>query len=216
MEPIPRLGSDPLANRRRIRAVGDDEVKPGAAAGAAPAADEQLLFAVARGDQAAFAELYDRVAGTVHGVVRKVVRDPAQSEEVTQEVFVEVWRIAVRFDPAKGSARTWILTMAHRRAIDRVRSEQSSRDRTERVGHRDLHRDFDEVSEQVETRFEHQQVHDALSALTDLQREAVELAYYQGYTYREVAELLDTPLGTIKTRMRDGLIRLRDAMGVTR
>jgi RNA polymerase sigma-70 factor, ECF subfamily len=209
MEPIPRLGSDPLANRRRIRAV-DEQTAPAAR-------DEgQLLVAVARGDQAAFGELYDRVAGTVHGVVRKVVRDPAQSEEVTQEVLVEVWRTAVRFDPDKGSARTWILTMAHRRAIDRVRSEQSSRDRTERVGHRDQVRAFDEVAEEVEVRFEHEQVRAALSTLTELQREAVELAYYQGYTYREVSELLDTPLGTIKTRMRDGLIRLRDAMGVTK
>jgi RNA polymerase sigma-70 factor, ECF subfamily len=209
MEPITRLGSDPLANRRRIRAV-DEQTAP------ATRDEEQLLVAVARGDQAAFGELYDRVAGTVHGVVRKVVRDPAQSEEVTQEVLVEVWRTAVRFDPDRGSARTWILTMAHRRAIDRVRSEQSSRDRTERVGHRDQARAFDEVAEEVEVRFEHEQVREALSTLTELQREAVELAYYQGYTYREVSELLDTPLGTIKTRMRDGLIRLRDAMGVTK
>ena len=108
-----------------------------------------------------------------------------------------------------------MLTMAHRRAIDRVRSEQASRDRTERVGHRDQTRAFDEVSEAVEIRFEHQQVRDALDQLTDLQREAVELAYYGGHTYREVAELLDAPLGTVKTRLRDGLIRLRDAMGVT-
>lgn len=208
MEPIPELGSDPLANRRRLRAV--DASIDGASPG-----EEQLLVAVARGDQAAFGDLYDRMAGIVHGVVRKVVRDPAQSEEVTQEVLVEVWRTAVRFDPEKGSARTWVLTMAHRRAIDRVRSEQSSRDRTERVGHRDQVRAFDEVAEEVEVRSEHDQVRQALSALTALQREAVELAYYQGYTYREVSELLDTPLGTIKTRMRDGLIRLRDAMGVT-
>lgn len=197
-----------MANRRRLRSVDH-------ASASAARDDEQLMAAVARGDQAAFGELYDRVGGTVHGVIRKVVRDPAQSEEVTQEVMVEVWRTAVRFDSDKGSVRTWILTMAHRRAIDRVRSEQSSRDRTERVGHRDQVRAFDEVAEEVEVRFEHDQVREALSTLTELQREAVELAYYQGYTYREVSELLDTPLGTIKTRMRDGLIRLRDAMGVT-
>lgn len=176
--------------------------------------DPELMTAVARGDEAAFAELYDRMARMVYGVVRKVVRDPSQSDEVTQEVFVEVWRTATRFESERGSVKTWVLTMAHRRAIDRVRSEQASRDRTERVGHRDRVRPFDQVSEDVETRFEHQQVRAALDHLTDLQREAVELAFYGGYTYREVAELLDVPLGTIKTRMRDGLIRLRDAMGV--
>jgi RNA polymerase sigma-70 factor, ECF subfamily len=196
------------AARPRLRAVAADQPAGD------PRTDEELLLAVARGDQEAFASFYDRMAGLVHGVVRRVVRAPAQSEEVTQEVFVEAWRIATRFDPDLGSARTWLLTMAHRRAIDRVRSEQASRDRTERVGHRDRVRDYDEVSEQVELREEHDEVRGALSTLTALQREAVELAYYQGYTYREVAELLDTPLGTIKTRMRDGLIRLRDALGV--
>lgn len=176
--------------------------------------DDELMATVARGDQAAFAELYDRMAALVHGVVRRVLRDPSQSEEVTQEVFVEIWRTAPRFESERGSPRTWILTMAHRRAIDRVRSEQASRDRTERVGHRDRGRPFDEVAEEVQTSFEHQQVRTAMDQLTDLQRQAVELAFYGGYTYREVAELLDTPLGTVKTRMRDGLIRLRDAMGV--
>jgi RNA polymerase sigma-70 factor, ECF subfamily len=127
-----------------------------------------------------------------------------------------VWRTAARFDPAKGSARTWILTMAHRRAIDRVRSEQASRERTDRIGVRERSRAFDEVAEAVELKLEHHQVRRSLDALTDLQREAVELAYYGGHTYREVAELLDTPLGTVKTRMRDGLIRLRDALGVAR
>ncbi|MFP5309772.1 MAG: ECF RNA polymerase sigma factor SigK [Actinomycetes bacterium] len=184
--------------------------------GVAASSPEELLVRVARGDQEAFAALYDRMSGQVYGVVRRVVRDPARSEEVTQEVLVEVWRTATRFDPDRGNASTWMLTMAHRRAIDCVRSVQASRDRDERIGHRDRVRPFDEVSEEVETRAEHAQVREALSALTDLQREAVELAYYGGYTYREVAELLDAPLGTIKTRMRDGLIRLRDAMGVSR
>lgn len=178
--------------------------------------DEDLLVAVARGDQEAFATLYDRVAGLIYGVAKRVVRDPARSEEVAQEVLVELWRTASRFDPVRGSAQAWMLTMAHRRAIDRERSEQASRDRNDRVGQRDRGRDHDEVAEQVELRFEHQQVREALGTLTGLQREAVGLAYYSGYTYREVAELLDTPLGTIKTRMRDGLIRLRDAMGVSR
>lgn len=194
--------------RHRLRAVP--------ASPPVDATEEDLLLRVARGDQDAFGALYDRVAGQVYGVVRRVLRDPARSEEVAQEVLVEVWRTATRFDPARGTAATWILTMAHRRAIDRVRSVQASRDRDERIGQRDRVRPFDEVAEEVQTRFEHEQVREALQALTDLQREAVELAYYGGYTYREVADLLDAPLGTIKTRMRDGLIRLRDAMGVSR
>jgi RNA polymerase sigma-70 factor, ECF subfamily len=177
--------------------------------------DEDLLLAVARGDQAAFEALYDRLAPLVHGIVRRVVRDPSQSEEVTQEVLLEIWRTAVRFDPDRGAVRSWAATMAHRRAVDRVRSEQAARVRTEKVGIRDQVRDHDEVSETVERRLEYQQVREALSALTDLQREAVELAYFQGYTYRQAAELLGTPLGTIKTRMRDGLIRLRDELGVS-
>lgn len=192
--------------RPRLRAVSGD---------AEPATEEELLARVARGDEDAFAALYDLAAGRIHGVVRRVVRDPARSEEVTQEVLVEIWRTASRFDPDRGSASTWMLTMAHRRAIDRVRSTQASRDRDRRIGRRDRDRPFDEVSEAVAIREEHDEVRQALDQLTDLQRETVELAYYGGYTYREVSELLDAPLGTIKTRMRDGLIRLRDAMGVT-
>lgn len=205
-DPSNRRGTALASELRRLRAIDGSAVPP---------TDEELLLEVARGDQQAFAELYDRVAGTVYGVVRRVLRDPAQSEEVTQEVLVEVWRTATSFDTDRGRARTWILTMAHRRAVDRVRSEQASRERTDRVGHRNQAPAFDEVAELVETRFEHEQVREGLAALTALQREAVELAYFQGYTYREVSELLETPLGTIKTRMRDGLIRLRDAMGVT-
>ncbi len=191
---------------RRLRAVST--------VGDVPVTDDDLLLRSAKGDQEAFSELYDRIAPSVIGVVRGVVRDPAQSEEVAQEVLVEVWKTAARFDTDRGSARTWILTIAHRRAVDRVRSEQAHRDRDERVGHRDRVRAFDEVSEAVEVRLEHKAVREALDSLTDLQREAVELAYYRGLTYREVAELLDTPLGTIKTRMRDGMIRLRDSLGV--
>jgi RNA polymerase sigma-70 factor, ECF subfamily len=175
---------------------------------------EATLRHVAHGDQDAFAQLYDRVAGPVYGMVRRVLRDSAQSEEVTQEVLVEVWRFAARFDPERGSAATWIMTIAHRRAVDRVRTAQASVDRDVRVAGTVPHPAFDEVVEQVETRLEHEQVRQALNTLTDLQREAVTLAYYGGYTHRQVSELLDVPLGTVKTRLRDGLIRLRDAMGV--
>ncbi|HVM19812.1 MAG TPA: ECF RNA polymerase sigma factor SigK [Egibacteraceae bacterium] len=197
----------PLAGRGRLRA---------APASDAPITLEGLLGDVARGDQAAFAQLYDRVGGQVYGLVRRVLRDPAQSEEITQEVLLEVWRTASRFDRARGSAQSWIMTMAHRRAVDRVRSEQAARDRQERVATRDgAEAAFDVVAEDVEIRLERQQVRQALGNLTELQREAIELAYYGGYTYREVAELLDAPLGTVKTRLRDGLIRLRDTIGVT-
>jgi RNA polymerase sigma-70 factor, ECF subfamily len=176
---------------------------------------DTLLERVARGDRIAFAQLYDRVSGALYGLIRQVLRDPAQSEEVTQEVLLEIWRTAPRFDANRGSARAWMMTMAHRRAVDRVRSEQAARDRDDKVGARETQRDFDVVAEAVETRLEQQQVRRALDQLTELQREAVELAYYGGHTYREVAELLDTPLGTVKTRLRDGLIRLRDSLGVT-
>lgn len=192
---------------RPLRAVDLEEV--------AEPSDAALLAAVARGDQDAFAVLYDRFAGVVYGVVRRTLRDPAQSEEVAQEVLVELWRTANRYDPSRGGVSTWILTLAHRRAVDRVRSEQSRRNRTERLAATDHHRDHDEVAEQVALHLEHEQVRAALDTLTPLQREAVELAYYRGYTYREVAEQLGAPLGTIKTRMRDGLIRLRDALGVS-
>jgi len=180
----------------------------------APATLDDLVMRVARGDTDAFEAVYDRLADVVFGVIRRVLRDPAQSEEVAQEVLVEVWRTATRFDPDKGGASTWVLTMAHRRAIDRVRSAQAAHDREERVAHRDHVPAFDEVAEQVETRLEQEQVRRCLGNLTELQRESVTLAYYGGYTYREVGELLDVPLGTVKTRLRDGLIRLRDCMGV--
>lgn len=176
---------------------------------------EQLLHRVAKGDEAAFTELYDLLAAPIFGVVRRVVRDQAQSEEVTQEVLVELWRTAARYDPAKGNASTWAMTIAHRRAVDRVRSAQARSDREQRAAQQAVQRDFDTVSEQVAVRLEREQVRRCLSGLTDLQREAVLLAYYGGRTYPEVAELLRTPLSTIKTRMRDGLIRLRDCLGVT-
>jgi RNA polymerase sigma-70 factor (ECF subfamily) len=180
-----------------------------------PGADlDALIGRVARGDEAAFAALYDRAAGGVFGLVRRVVRDPAQSEEVTQEVLLEVWRTASRFDRRRGSAATWLMTVAHRRAVDRVRSAKASAGREQRVPAPAA--SYDTVAEEVEARLEAQRVRRCLESLTDLQRESVTLAYYGGYTHREVAGLLGVPLGTVKTRMRDGLIRLRDCLGAER
>ena len=169
-------------------------------------------MAVARGDNAAFALVYDRCAGPVLGTVRRILRDPAQSEEVMQEVLLEVWRTAARFDPAAGSANAWVMTLAHRRAVDRVRSEQKSAERELRAAVAVV--PYDEVTDAVEARLEHERVRRCLAALTDLQRESVTLAYYRGYSYPEVARLLGVAVGTVKTRMRDGLIRLRDCLGV--
>jgi RNA polymerase sigma-70 factor (ECF subfamily) len=190
-------------------------VARGGAAGPVGQDPSELLVLVARGDRDAFAALYDVVSGPVLGLVTGVLRDPAQSEEVTQEVLVEVWRTAARFRPDRGSAMTWVMTLAHRRAVDRVRSAQSAADREQRAALLDRVPAYDEVSEQVEARLEREQVRRCVGGLTELQREAVSLAYYRGLTYREVAELLALPLGTVKTRLRDGLIRLRDCLGVT-
>ncbi|GGY45213.1 sigma-70 family RNA polymerase sigma factor [Streptomyces anulatus] len=182
----------------------------------APGPDlQELLVRVARGDQDAFAGVYDAVSGPVLGLVRSVLRDPAQSEEVAQEVLVEVWRTAPRFRASRGSAMNWVLTVAHHRAVDRVRSAESAAAREHKAALLDRTPAFDEVSEQVESRLEREQVRRCMRTLSELQRESVTLAYYRGLTYREVSELLAVPLGTIKTRLRDGLIRLRDCLGVS-
>jgi len=172
-----------------------------------------LLAKVARGDHAAFEALYDQIAAPVYGVARKVLRDPAQSEEVAQEVMLDVWRSASRFDADRGSAVAWVMTIAHRRAVDRVRSENASTAREQKLAP-DLV-SGDDVAELVETALDRQRVRRCLGALTTLQAESVKLAYYGGYSYPQVGELLGVPLGTIKTRIRDGLIRLRDCMEVT-
>jgi RNA polymerase sigma-70 factor (ECF subfamily) len=176
----------------------------------------QLLSRCARGDEQAFAALYDATSRRVHGLVLRVVRDPAQAEEVTQEVYLQAWRTSAAYDEDKGSATSWLMTLAHRRAVDRVRTaEAASRQdttyhqRTQVVPH-------DTTAEAAETSIEARRVRTALRELTPVQREALELAFYGGYTHTEVATMLDLPVGTAKTRIRDGLIRLRDAMGVDR
>ncbi len=171
-----------------------------------------LLARVARGDDAAFEAVYDAVAPAVFGLVRRVVRDSAQSEEVTQEVLLEVWRAASRFEPSRGSVMTWVMTVAHRRAVDWVRSAQAAARRDTRAAIPEF--DPGDVADAALERLERERVRRCLGSLTQLQREAVTLAYYGGYTYTQVAGLLGVAVGTVKTRMRDGLIRLRDCMGV--
>lgn len=174
----------------------------------------ELLVKVASGDQVAFGELYDATAPRVLGLITRVLVDRAQSEEVAQEVFLEIWQSATRFDASKGRAISWMLTIAHRRAVDRVRAAQSGRERDLKVGIREFAVDYDDVAENAEIRIENERVRRALSGLTDLQRQAVTLAYYGGYTQSELAERLGIPLGTVKTRLRDGMTRLRDELGV--
>ncbi|MBV9092774.1 MAG: ECF RNA polymerase sigma factor SigK [Streptosporangiaceae bacterium] len=199
------------------------QTPPRAAPGAADPARHQAgrgtdlaaqLRLVARGDAAAFDAVYTRVAAPVFGIVSRVVRDPAQSEEVTQEVLLEVWRTAARFDAARGSAMTWVMTMAHRRAVDRVRASAKQSERERRTAAAQI--PFDEVAEAAEASLDRERVRRCLDSLTEIQRESVVLAYYRGYTYGEVASLLSVPAGTVKTRMRDALIRLRDCLGVAR
>jgi RNA polymerase sigma-70 factor (ECF subfamily) len=195
-----RSASDPAERSDAEPTRGDSEL-------------DTLLTMVARGDQGAFETVYDRLARPVYGLIRRVVRDPAQSEEVAQEVLLEVWSTASRFDPARGSAATWALTIAHRRAIDRVRSETAATEREQRSAASPLA--VDEVAETVEATLEAERVRRCLDGLTQLQRESITLAYYGGYSYPQVAALLGTALGTIKTRIRDGLTRLRDCLGVS-
>jgi len=185
----------------------------GAAATPSPGSDlAAQLTMVARGDAAAFDAVFEQLGPSVYGVVKRVIRDPAQSEEVTQEVMLEVWRTAAKFDAERGSATSWVMTLAHGRAVDRVRSVQKDAERARRVAAADI--PYDMVTEAVESSLERERVRRCLGSLTELQRETVTMAYYRGYTYGQVASLLGVPIGTVKTRMRDALIRLRDCLGV--
>lgn len=180
----------------------------------APADHEELVHRVAAGDEAAFEALYDDVSARVFGLIRRILRDESQCEEVLQEVFVEVWQQATRFDADRGRAVSWIMVLAHRRAVDRVRASQSSRERDLREGIKGFEESYDDVQDTVEAHLEGERLKTALQRLSESQRRAIELAYFGGYTHQEVAHLLEVPVGTVKTRIRDGMIKLRDQLGV--
>ncbi|WP_029151187.1 ECF RNA polymerase sigma factor SigK [Microbacterium indicum] len=174
-----------------------------------------LLLRTADGDRDAFTQLYDMLSPRVFGLIVRVLVDHHQSEEVLQEVFIEVWQSAARFAPNKGQGRGWVLTIAHRRAVDRVRTAQARTRRDMRVGIRDLEVARDGVAEEVESRVEGRRVVAALGTLPAPQRDALILAYYGGYSQSEIAAMTGSPLGTVKTRMRDGVSKLRQEMGAT-
>ena len=198
-----RLGESPRSGR------------PGRPAGDTRGTElSALLGQAARGDSGAFEAVCRHIAPPVFGMVRSVVRDLSQSEEVAQEVLVEVWQSASRFDRERGSAMAWVMMIAHRRAVDRVRAEHRLAERELRAASFAVA--YDDVVEEAEASLDRERVRRCLRSLTELQREAITLAYYGGHTHRQVAELLGVAIGTVSTRMRDGLIRLRDCMGVGR
>ena len=173
-----------------------------------------LMARSARGHEDAFSELYDLTSSRIYGTVLRVLRSADHAAEVTQEIYVEVWRQSARYAPDKGSVLAWMTTMAHRRAVDRVRAVSSEVARDERYAVTGISREVDHVWEGVEQRLDVDRVRKGMASLTAIQREALTLAYFGGYTQSQVASLLKLPLGTVKTRIRDGLIGLRDALGV--
>jgi RNA polymerase sigma-70 factor, ECF subfamily len=178
-----------------------------------PPPDLSALFArVQSGDQDAFADLYDAIAPLVFGAVKRILRDPAMSEEVTQEVFVDLWTSAARFDPTRGVVSTWAVTIARRRAIDRVRSEQSQRNRIEQLGHRRADVE-DGTDDAVVASLDAERVTRALADLPTDQRQIIQLAFIDGYSHSDIAEQLGLPLGTVKGRVRGGLQRLSGKLG---
>lgn len=171
-----------------------------------------LLSQMARGDEQSFDTFYRSTSARVFGLIRRIVVDPTISEEVTQEVFLQVWHKAAEFSPEVGSAFAWLMTLAHRRAVDRIRSEQAHRDRLIRWSISQVPTAFDDVMESVLARDESLVLRVAFAGLSEKQRQAIEMAYYKGLTYVQVAEALDAPVGTVKGRIRDGLSRLRNAL----
>ncbi|ABM15700.1 MULTISPECIES: sigma-70 family RNA polymerase sigma factor [Mycolicibacterium] len=175
---------------------------------------DALLRQVAQRDAEAFAAFYDQTRARVYGLITRVLRDPGYSEETTQDVYLQVWRNAAGYDPSVGSALSWLLTLAHRRAVDRVRSEQAASTRESRYGAISVDPPSDHVADDVLLDDERRRVAGCLDSLTDVQRECIQLAYYDGLTYAQVADRLAANLATIKSRMRDGIRALRKCLGV--
>ncbi len=199
-----------------VRPVPEPDGAPakGAPSGGDAARLAGLLGQAALGDQVAFAEFYDATSARAYGLALRVVRNPAHAEEVTQEAYLDAWRSSARYDAQRGSAAGWLLTIVHRKAVDRVRSVEAATARDETWNRETTPIDHDQTAEAAHASLDATRVRNAVATLTDVQRQAVELTYFGGYTHTEVARLLDVPLGTAKTRIRDGLIRLRDLMGV--
>lgn len=170
------------------------------------------LVASGRGDAQAFEEVYEAMAPRVYGLVLRLLVDVHQAEEVTQEVFLEAWQRAGRFDPARGSASSWLLSLAHHKAVDRVRATDASRRRDHTHAERTVRAPYDETAADAHAALDAATIRTALAALSPGQRQALELAYFGGHTYNEVSRLLQIPLGTAKSRIRDGLLRLRDLL----
>jgi RNA polymerase sigma factor (sigma-70 family) len=173
--------------------------------------DEALVALVARSDDAALAELYDRHGRVAYGLAFRILRDRSLAEDAVQEGFLAVWRTAARFVPERAKASTWILTLVHRRAVDLVRREERRRAEPLEAVAREEARER-AADEGAWVTLERERIREALAALPDQQREALELAYFGGYTQSEIAERLGEPLGTIKSRMFNGLSRLRDLL----
>ena len=172
------------------------------------ASDAALVVAIGRWREDALAEAYRRHGGAVYALARRVVRDTGLAEEVVQEVFVRLWTTPDRFDPDRGSLRSWLLAQAHGRTIDRLRSDSARRLREERDAQLTADAGYDVEREAWDLAVA-DRVKDVMGELPDGERRAIELAYFDGYTYREVAKILDTPEGTIKSRIRSGLKRMR-------
>jgi RNA polymerase sigma-70 factor (ECF subfamily) len=171
--------------------------------------DEALVALIARSDESALAELYDRIGSTAYGLAHRVLRDEALAEDAVQEAFLGLWRSAGSFVPERAKASTWILTLVHRRAVDLVRREQRRRAEPLEGAPEPTEGSAEEAAW---LRLERERVQAALQLLPDQQREAIELAYYGGYSQSELAERLGQPIGTIKSRMFSGLARLRELL----